>query len=208
MTRWLHFRLCLPRVAAVMLPILMAACAAQPPLPAPGTVAPSAWAARSAALLALHDWTLTGRVAVRDARQAVSGNVHWVQRHDAYKVLIFGPVGGEMQLEGDRRGGVLRLPHETDRSGDMEQLLQRRLGWRIPVLGLRYWARGVPIPGVPVRDAFDGRGRLAWLEQYGWRVVYRGYAAAGGLELPRRIDITQADLRVRLLVDQWDLNLQ
>lgn len=199
----------LPRLAAAILVALLAACAAPVPRPSPTTViAPADWPVRRAALLALHDWALTGRVAVRDAHQAVSGNVHWVQHRDAYKVMIFGPVGGALGLQGDRRGGVLRLPHETDRSGDMEALLQRRLGWRIPVLDLRYWVRGLPIPGVPERDAFDAAGRLAWMEQYGWRVTYRGYTSVDGLVLPRRIDINQADLSVKLLVDQWELNVQ
>lgn len=193
---------------ALMAVVLLAACATVRPPPAPETTVPPAdWAARRAALAALQDWTLNGRVAMRDGHDAWSAGVHWAQRRDAYHVSLYGPLGqGVMQMSGDPGGGVLRLSDDKVlKSSNMEDLLYREVGWRIPVDGLRYWARGLPVPHAPRHFAFDAKGRLVWLEQFGWRVSYRRYTTVDNLLLPQRIDITRRKLTVKLVVDRWDV---
>ena len=189
--------------------VLLAACATVRPPPVPETLVPPAdWAARRAALAAVQDWTLNGRVALRDGHDAWSAGVHWAQRRDAYHVSLYGPLGqGVLQMSGDRSGGMLRTSDDkVMKSPDMEDLLYRELGWRIPVDGLRYWARGLPVPDAPTHFAFDALGRLVWLEQFGWHVAYRRYTTVNDLALPQRMDITRRKLSVKLVVDQWDLS--
>lgn len=189
--------------------LFLTACATVRPPPVPATeAAPPGWQERRQALLDIKAWVVNGRVAVRTEQEAWSASLHWTQHQDDYRLSIYGPFGqGNVKMHGDGRGGVLRLSDEQSyASRHMEQLLYDRLGWRIPVDSLRYWARGVPDPGAPKRHGFDDEGRLAWLEQFGWRVEYRRYTSLrGGLELPRKIDIHRRQLRLRLVIDQWKL---
>jgi outer membrane lipoprotein LolB len=196
------------RAAAGMVLLLLAACATTPPAPVPETlVPPPDWPARRDALMDVNDWTVNGRVAMRDGHDAWSANVHWVQNRDAYDVSLYGPLGqGTVQLQGDDSGGELHTADNKQfRAADMEDLLYRELGWRIPVDGLRYWARGVPVPDAPKQYGFDAHGRLAWLEQFGWHVAFLRYTNVNNITLPKRIDVTRKTLTVKLVVDQWKL---
>lgn len=185
--------------------LLLAACSTGPRLAPEMPVPPADWQGRRAALLAIDHWSVSGRVGVSSRRGAWSATLHWAQRKDAYDVSLFGPFGqGAMQLRGDRDGGVLRTSdNKAYAAQDMTRLLSERLGVPIPLRGLRYWARGLPVPDAARRFAFDRQGRLAWLEQLGWRVVYLRYMPVHGVQLPQRIDIQRDDVRVKLVIFQW-----
>lgn len=199
------------RLAAGAALALAGACATVPPASTlPETrVAPAGWPVHRDRLLDLDDWTINGQAAGHDdGRHSWTATFHWSQYRDAYAVSLFGPLGqGAVQLQGDRDGGELRLAdHKTYSSPDVERLLYRQVGWRIPVRALRYWARGVPVPNVPRHFAFDKHGRLAWLEQLGWRVEYLHYMPVDQLELPQRLDVSRRQLRVKLSIDSWTLS--
>lgn len=187
---------------------LVAACATtRPPLAPESASPPPAWQGHRQAVLAIDHWAINARVAVRKGNTGMSAVLRWAQDKDAYRVSIFGPFGqGAVQMRGDRNGGELRTAEDkTYKARNMQHLLYERLGWPIPVLGLRYWARGLPVPGTPTRFGFDAHGLLAWVEQFGWRVEYPRYGPVDGVELPRRITIERGDLRVKLVIDQWHL---
>lgn len=203
---WL--RRALLRTGAAVAAVMLAACATTRPPPAPESATPPpAWQGHRHALLAIDHWAINARVAVRKGNTGMSALLRWAQDKDAYRVSIYGPFGqGAVQLHGDRDGGELRTSDDkTYRARNMQRLLYERLGWPIPVLGLRYWARGLPVPDVATRFGFDDQGRLAWVEQFGWHVSYPGYRSVNGVELPRRITIERDDLRVKLVIDQWHI---
>ena len=82
--------------------------------------------------------------------------------------------------------------------------LSERLGFEPPLASLRYWVQGVPDPATPAQETLDSaRQRLSALEQDGWRIDYDGYVAVGGEWLPARLRLERADVRVKLLVDDW-----
>jgi outer membrane biogenesis lipoprotein LolB len=47
--------------------------------------------------------------------------------------------------------------------------------------------------------------RAQHLSQSGWSVDYDRYMAAGSDVLPAHIVLTRGDVRVRLVVDHWDM---
>jgi len=62
-------------------------------------------------------------------------------------------------------------------AADAEELTERLLGFRIPLAGLADWVRGRPAPApAPTLVRRDAAGRLAELEQSGWRIEYLEYA--------------------------------
>jgi outer membrane lipoprotein LolB len=49
---------------------------------------------------------------------------------------------------------------------------------------------------------YDDAGRLAAIEQSGWRIEY-GEWTADPLPMPTRVQATQGEARVRLAIERW-----
>lgn len=82
--------------------------------------------------------------------------------------------------------------------------LAARLGFDPPLASLRYWILGVPDPASPADETLDpAQQRLKSLAQGGWHIDYAGYVAVGSEWLPARLTLSRADVRVKLLVDDW-----
>jgi outer membrane lipoprotein LolB len=82
--------------------------------------------------------------------------------------------------------------------------LASRLGFDPPLSALRYWVLGVPDPAQPASESLDAaQQRLSALTQEGWHVEYQSYGSAGGETLPARMTLRRDQVRVRLLVDDW-----
>ena len=68
---------------------------------------------------------------------------------------------------------------------------------------LRYWALGIPDPALPAQTEFDADGQLARLEQRNWTVLITRYRDGGGQLMPSRLTASNADTRVRVVIDKW-----
>lgn len=189
--------------------LLLGGCVSAP-VRAPVAVDPAAAAEADARRAALQAWALAGRVAVSGGRQGGSGRLDWTQRGDRYDLVLSAPVTRQgWRLVGDaglaRLEGVEGGPREGPDAG---ALLRQATGWDIPVRALVDWVRGVPAPESvhgPARVVHASGDLPARLEQAGWAIEYRDWfeADAGLPALPRRIEATRGDARVRLVVDGW-----
>jgi outer membrane lipoprotein LolB len=187
--------------------LLLGACARMPVTPA---LSPQEierrWASHRAALEAIKQWSLEGRVAIQTEKDGWNAGLHWKQAADAYAMRVMAPLGqGSYELEGDSVGVVMRTPkNETLMAATPESLMQENLGWSLPMTGLHYWVRGIPDPASPIEAIqLDGEGRMAELRQAGWRISVLRYERAGGLELPTKLFMHNLRLKVRLVVDTW-----
>jgi outer membrane lipoprotein LolB len=86
-----------------------------------------------------------------------------------------------------------------------EQLLASQWRFHLPVSNMKYWIRGIPVPGMAANTSFDHYGRLNTLTQQGWRIDYLAYTNVGGVDLPERLSITSPTLKVRIIVYQWNV---
>ena len=194
----------LPVLAALgLLVLLLAGCAARPTLTLPPL---ESWEQRSAVLGAMDTWRAGGRIAVVAGDQAESGSLDWRQDEDEVTVSIRGPLGaGGIRLEGGPHGLILTASDgSTVALTRPEEELRRIYGWSIPVASLSWWLRGLPDPSRPANTEVAPEGRLARLEQAGWRVEYPDYRAAAGVMLPYRIRARSADLRLTIVVKEWN----
>ena len=187
-------------VAAVAL--ALAACRTAP-LPAPS--APP-WPTRRPELQAREHFELKGRVAVAAGTQGFNARLRWQQDGVRAQVALEGPLGaGAVHI--DAQGSDLDIvmasgAHLTSDAARAE--LSARLGFDPPLASLRYWILGVPDPAHPADETLDpARQRLTRLEQDGWRIDYGGYVVVGSEWLPARLTLERADVRVKLLVDDW-----
>lgn len=157
-------------------------------------------------------WSFEGRVAVSSGGKGGSGRLEWKQDGRDYEVLLSAPVTrqswrltGNTHYEGGRLEGMEGGPREGEFA---DELLREATGWDIPVNLLPDWARGLAADDSerPEKVRFDTDGRVAVIEQMGWKIEYLDWYPAdeGRPALPRRIEVRQGSARVRLALDRWD----
>lgn len=168
-------------------------CAALAPLPAPGGEG------------VLHSFHLLGRVSVRYGDEGFSGSLDWQHGPARDEVLILSPLGqGVAQLVRDEDGVTLTTSdQQVFRAHDAESLTEQVLGWRFPLAGLAYWVQARAAPGAGAETRRGGNGLVERLTQDGWQVEYAGHKAFAAGVLPGRVFMESADLRLRLVVDDW-----
>jgi len=150
------------------------------------------------------EFELSGRIAVRYRDDAGSGNVSWRHGARADEMLLTSPLGqGIARIV--RSGAEVVLTTQDGRqfkAADAESLTEQVLGFRVPLLGLADWVRGRPAPGpasAPTQQRNDSTGRLAELEQSGWRIEYQEYQGS----LPSRLKLSFPGLELRLAISEW-----
>jgi outer membrane lipoprotein LolB len=160
--------------------------------------------ARERALAAQRAWQLDGRLGVSDGHDGGSGSLQWRQDGETYDFSVHAPVTGKTWvLTGDAHHAELKGLREQPVGGDSASaLLERELGWHVPVAELTSWVRGARAPG-DARIEFRGDGLPALIEQDGWKIEYPDYDSAAQPPLPRRIFASRGEYRVRLSVSQW-----
>ena len=197
------------QLLALVAAFALSACVSQPAR-TPAPVDPEQVRLADLQRASLADWSLSGRVAISGGRQGGSGRIDWTQRGERYDITLAAPVTRQgWRLSGDagsaRLEGVEGGPRE---SADVEDLLYAATGWSVPVRAMVDWVRAVAAPEAvygPARTSHGEGGLPARIEQGGWDIRYRDWYEAGPGQpaLPRRIEATRDDARVRLLVDDW-----
>jgi outer membrane lipoprotein LolB len=196
------FRISSFALAGLLLALVLSGCAA--PRIKPDADLLARQSAREQALAAQPAWQLTGRLGVSDGHDGGSGSLQWRQDGDVFRFSVHAPVTGKTWvLSGDSHHAVLEgLREQPVESADAAQLLERELGWHVPVTELTYWARAARAPG-DAHIEFRSDGLPAVIEQDGWKIEYPDYDNTHAPPLPRKIFASRADYRVRLSVNQW-----
>ena len=195
-----------PALFLAVLIALLSGCAI-PPATSPEAAA--AWTARQNRLARISTWQADGRIGVVSGQDGWHANFQWAQQNSGYRIDLIGPLGqGRVVVESN--GTEARIQTQDGQSWtapDADALLEQSLGVRLPVNGLRYWARGLPEPGSTPTLQTDAQGRLTRLEQNGWVIEYPAYAPTSilNLDLPTRIVARRQDLSVKLIIEQWTL---
>ncbi len=183
---------------ALLLALLVAGCAAPSRSVLPGAPPP---------VDALSAWSAAGRIAIAAGDEGGSGSFTWRQDRATTTLGLRGPLGAG-GLEVVASPGALALSDATGRRLDAEAAraeLRARLGADVPWASLRYWMLGVPAPGGPaaVEDRAEAPRRI--IDQDGWRIGYESYTLAAGYALPERFVATRPGIRVKVVVDDWQL---
>ncbi|HHT8832063.1 MULTISPECIES: lipoprotein insertase outer membrane protein LolB [Burkholderia] len=190
-------------LAAAGAALALAGCASTPPPAGTSTRA----ALQTAATHAYH-----GRFAVRyDDRlgnpQNVYGNFDWQEHGDDVSLELRSPLGQTLAVvKSTPRAASLELPNRpTQYAPDVGDLMQKTLGFELPLAGLRYWLLPTVAPATPaetVRDPADGT-RVKQIRQDGWTIDYLAYADAPATGV-KRVNLVRATppLDIKLVLDQ------
>lgn len=192
----------------LFLALSLTSCSTLSPTAATPPATPKAtWADRQAALNHIQNWNLNGKIALQTAKDSGSASVNWSQRQGGYSISMSGPLGASaMKLTG--QAGHVTLQTSDGKSysaSSAEQLLAKQWGWNLPVSNMKYWIRGLPVPGMTANTHFDSYERLTSLVQQGWRIDYLSYSNTRGVDLPEKLSITSPSLRVKIVVYQWNV---
>lgn len=145
-------------------------------------------------------WQLTGRVAIKTATQGLSADVQWDQYPHQSRLVVQGPLGlGRLNIRLDAYGVEVQSTQARQTYGwddpHLKQFLLNQLLAPLPLESLSFWMRGEADPAQPSEVQGDG------FLQAGWAVAITP-AHARGSEV-KKVEFTQGDVRVRLVVDQW-----
>ncbi len=171
------------------------------------------WSSHEARVQKISHWQIIGKLGVRIPGDNGSANLRWQYDKRHYSLDLSGPFGqGRLLISGKPGRVTLQQPGEAPLMADSaEALIYQTTGWTLPVMQLAYWVRGVPAPHQPVvRMEQDESGLLAQLEQAGWLIQYQDYQSVPSgishLQLPGRITASYGDVRLTLIIRQWQLD--
>lgn len=194
-----------PVIAALFLAINLTGCA-QTILPeAPDSSTP--WEKRKATLTQIKSWNLSGKIAVITDNDSGSASIDWSQRAQTFSINLYGPIfTSGIKLSG-RTGKVTMVTGSgnTFTAHTPEQLLSQQFGWKLPVSYLKYWIRGIPVPGIAQHSSYDRSHRLSTLNQGGFHVEFQRYTHSDGFDLPQRINISTKSFKSKIFVNNWQI---
>lgn len=155
-----------------------------------------------ASAISADRWYAKGRLAVTHGKKGGNASFIWQQFQDRYQIRMHGPFGaGSILITGMSSGVFAQEANgKKHRASSPEQLMQRLVGWHLPLSGLRYWIRGIPIPNVPVTTKhLNDRDLLNSFVQKGWTIRYNEYQDL----LPKKIELHHPKLKIKLIITAW-----
>ncbi len=167
------------------------------------------WPQRRAALQALAQYQFSGRLAVASGGEGFSAGLQWQQQLQRSEVRLQAPLGfSAAQIDFD--GSRLRITGSDGAvlEGEPAQRgLGEALGFTPPLSSLRYWLVGSSDPAdATAVEVLDDQQRLQRLTQSGWLIEYGEYQRVAGEWMPRRLTLNREAVRVRLVINRWQLS--
>ena len=193
------------KLSILMICALLSSCATLPAKKGALNTSMS-WSARQQQLKTVKQWHLTGAIAIKTPGHGQSASLAWQQAKNNYKINVFGPLGaGRVTLSGMPNRVTLQANGKHYEAATPEALMQKVLGWHLPISNLIYWVRGLPATNAAAKEHFDAYHHLSALQQQGWQVQYLRYTNVDGIDLPSSIMLKQGELTVKIIISNWDL---
>ena len=153
-------------------------------------------------------WEIRGRLGVQTEKTGGSADIIWKQSEQEYSIRLIAALGaGSYLIMGNNEFADVRFPDGRKETIDnVDQVFVSTLQVDLPVAAIRYWLRGLPAEGLPVKNiSWNDKGLIHRLEQSGWNVEMKKYTGAKIL-MPHNIYLTRDDnpeLDIRLVLRQW-----
>jgi len=149
-----------------------------------------------------------GRVLVKNEDKGFSGGVRWSHISTVDNINLLSPFGQVVaEIKNNESAALLTTSEQrTYRATNIESLTKKVLGWRLPILGLQYWVRGVNSPKTKSEIDRDVDGRIIGIRQDGWTITYTSYFPSQLIktERPRVLVLKRSNLKIKLVIDNWE----
>ena len=154
------------------------------------------------------DFGFMGRVLVKGGDKGFSGGIRWSHDNTVDNIHLLSPFGQVVAEIKSSEGVALLTTSEQRiyRATNVENLIKKVLGWRLPILGLQYWVRGVNAPKTESEIDRDADGRIIGIRQDGWMIIYTSYFPSKLIktERPRVLVLERSNLKIKLVIDNWE----
>ncbi|MGK7295713.1 MAG: outer membrane lipoprotein LolB [Candidatus Wenzhouxiangella sp. M2_3B_020] len=181
--------------------LVLAGCAVREPRPQ------GEWLAeREAWFYQRPEWSVRGRLGLSDGERGGTLSMNWRADGERHEIALRTVAGGKQwRLEMTPGHAVLTGSDIGTLVGpDPDVLVERAVGWPIPVRWMSQWLRGLPAPaGASASFAEDGTlARLRWRE---WSLEYQRWRRLDddGVLLPARVEAVDPPYRVRAALTDW-----
>ena len=152
----------------------------------------------------LPSFEINGRLSVRHQEEGFSGNLHWRHVDDADEFVVLTPLGQSVaRVTQNSQGATLQTGDGQNlEARDAESLTQQVLGFRLPLAGLPRWVQALSVREDAAKRHNED-GTLGELQEQGWQIEYQSYQQVGDSLLPSKLSMKNADLKLRLVIDDW-----
>ena len=148
------------------------------------------------------------RVLVEGGDKGFSGGIRWNHVSTVDNIQLLSPFRQVVAEIKSSEGTALLTASEQRiyRATNVENLIKQVLGWRLPILGLQYWVRGVNSPKTKSEIDRDADGRIIGIRQDGWTIIYTSYFPSQLIktERPRVLVLKRSNLKIKLVIDNWE----
>ena len=147
---------------------------------------------REQQLLALDQWQIKAKLGVRTSNKGGSATFLWDYSRTGQRIEIFGLFGGGRFIIEETDGSAeLRDSQKNVVKGkSAQQLLDRQLGFRVPLDSLCKWVMGLVAEGGLQQIRRDEAGYPISMVQDDWVVRIRDYKKYSDFQLPGKLNIT------------------
>lgn len=193
-------------IALLCFAVLLQACTT------PGTLTDRNWQMHRDLVAATTDWTLQGRLNIRQDNSSDTVTINWQQLGQDFEINLSGRLGlGATLISGN--ASMIRMQRGNEEpvlAANLSDLSRDLLGYEFPADSLFYWTRGIPAPGNPASLELNEQQLLGVLNQRdsqgnNWRLEYDRYQNYQGLSLPGRIRMTHTGYQLTLIIQDWQL---
>lgn len=173
--------------------VIASGCAVQPPA-----------AERAVARPLVGAFEMQGRMSATDGTRAAHGQIHWSHAPTRDEWVALSPLGQIVaRLVATPAGAHLQTADgQVFEAPDTTSILPQLLGVAAPMDGLEHWVQASVRDGARILE-LDSVGRPTRISDAGWIIDYLEYDGALADAPPRRIDATQGETRIRLVIDTW-----
>jgi outer membrane lipoprotein LolB len=153
-------------------------------------------------------FNLLGRISIQNGHERHSGSIRWQHTDINDEILLSSPFGQIVaQIWQDQDGArLITSKQEIFYAPDMENLTAEILGWRLPLNGLQYWIQGHHSPYTASAKDINHEDRVITIRQDDWRIHYNRFFPdkAEQITRPRMLELNYQDLKIRVVVDNWE----
>jgi len=142
-----------------------------------------------------QSYNISGRFSIKTAEKNYYGNFNWLKESSNEELDFMSPIGSTVaQIKIESDVAILTDENNKTYTGDnLNQLMDERLGFVLPMSYLHYWIQGVPLPQYPVQENLQ-----SGFAQLGWKVEYLSWHDDNH---PQIVQVSKPDLRIKLLIN-------
>lgn len=154
----------------------------------------------------IPSFEITGRISVRHEKDGFSGNLHWRHVRGADELVVQSPFGqGVARVTQNPQGATLEMADgKILHAPTAEDLTQQALGFRLPLGGLPRWVQA-QAQNADAERRYAHDGTLVYLSEQGWQIEYLSYQTLGAATLPNKLLLQNTELKLRLVIDDWQV---